>query len=414
MRGAFYAQLPYAYDLDPAEPYSIDVRSNATHVYNGARAQFRGGPAVRGDTFDIRSASETPYEYAAATAEAPSPRMRWESDGTSSEYIAWRLSSTTDEDRESPVWGVWLETNASAVRLDWRVDGSWVEGPAVKAEEVVTMDVVGRYAVASTMRLGVTYVQRGELAGGLAWSSTAGEWIEIEDNTEGILQYQEGALLARVRLAEDADGDRITRISFPRSCALLDSADVPEALQGFRLKLDEGTAAPPTRYNLKCNIGPAVVLGHPHGRDSRDTYSPRRASATAANGMRMTHREGPTDYRRTITWQDQPEPWTYQALRDTAQPSSLYDSQDVPVFARGSMAATVAHLVSEWGADGVPVVYVPRWEPASGSVVYQTHRAGGSELATIEDEFIVEHAGLGDEQVNPLVRGGAINLQRLT
>lgn len=403
------------YALAPDEPYTRQTPAAPIHLIDGVQFTARGGPGYADDLFAITPASETPSTYAAATPFAPSPRLRFETSGTTAGYIAWQLGSN-NSDRECPIWCAWVETNASRVRLDWYVEGTgWVTGPWIKDELRVSMTIRGRHVVADANRYGVDYVEDGELTGGHVYSLTSGEWLPVERNTDGLLQYQATAKLARLVVADGNHGDDVSLVSFPRSLCIMDSATVPANVRGVRLYLGGGTGAPAEgRWHVKTVIGPALMLGLPHGRDARLSAVPSPAVGRAANGVTYVHEQAPTIRRLRASWQNEPDPFVYQTWRSTTPPAVIVDSQGEPLYSRGSMASTLLAKFDELAGTGVPVVYVQRCDPAAGLVVHQAHRAGGSLLARLGGEYLVEHGGHGDEGVNPTIRGGEVELEEIS
>jgi hypothetical protein len=407
-----------------ADPtYGRPVSAIPQFTTRGVRLGATLGPAVKGDTYVIAPASLTGVDKHAATADHPSPRSYWEASGTGDANIAYQIA-TTGGARPRSSWGVWVQTNARRVYIDfYKPSVGWFGSVLVKAELEITATCGGVWVVPDAAGSATSaprrFVAEDELVDG--YVVLDGVAVKILGNTAGLLEgpYTAGGenwRTAAIRVEDGHDGEVATEVWFPRSMAHIGSGDMPPTFNAFRIQYesDNGTGAivpPEGRIRGKAIAGPAYWLVKPHGKDSGRQLEPVYEDASAA-GMRVRRRVSEPIEILELSWQDSPDIFVGDVL-GTDGARYVVDDDGVPIASRGETASTMRALVRRWAPTGVPVAYHPGHTIASGTERWDRMHLFGGFVGTIEGPWRTDHAGHGEEIVNPVTRLGRLRLRSI-
>lgn len=400
------------------------------YVHNGVSFAASGGPAVVGEEW---SSAPLGGVYAPDqmfwTADYPSPRQRWRSAVMATETIAFQFGDTGEAiDRITPLWALVIDGGLQAFDYAWHDGTSWGAWnriyPYVNAK---TYTRRGDWVVPSSSSSSGSgpFIQEDELAGGFAVDAS-GNAREILSNTAGVLGNNTAQTfkVCRVRIAADGseDSGSVSWRFIPPRVVL--TVAPPATIRGFRLRVGIAGFAnvPGDKSSIKILIGPAVVLGDAHGKDTTHEYRANGRAYAADNGQRWAARSAPASRVVSLTWQasaDRLDPVHGAAnigIAAAANPDYIGAwNGGAPAYSRGEMASTLAALVQRWAADGVPVLYLPYTQrSASGDIPLIYGRRYGSIVGTLSPTFTIEHANSGEEMVSEVVRLGSITIEELT
>lgn len=413
-------------DMSPPLAYGRPLSGAAQYALNGVLFAGHRGPFAYGDTFLIPKFSDTAAILAAATGYNPSPRVRFETEDTTSGYIAWKIAESATA--TPAVWLAWAYTNAETVTLSVHDGTSWSDVGDIKISYSMTSDGKGRAVYGtSESATSTTWIARNSLAGGWIKRTTAGtpRTYTIARNTAGSLRQvgtagQQALFTLDEELASDFTAGT-AYLSAPQAFAVI----VPSGrlspfrnIKGFRLRLVSSDGTPSGNHWLKCAIGPAVTLGFPHGQNTRRTWEGRRETSESTSGVTSSRRYAPTVESVEVSWQDMLDATQRQVLGvfgSSSEPDKILDGQGNPVYMAGSTMTDVASLIDEWQATGSPVVYIPSF-PTTAATTITGLVERGQIVGTIESSWTVEDVGGSglEEGVTMSQRGGSLTIRKIT
>lgn len=422
LNGWDYTDTAGSWDLSPTRPWGHPLSTGRSPVANGVMVSGRRGPAIAGDVFEITSASQFGTEYAAATETAPNLGTRFEAVDAADGCIAWMISE--DPSRIGPLWLAFIESNAQVMNLDVHDGTSWIEGPDVRLVYTIIGRASGRVVRArATAEVTSLVVAKDDLRG--SWLTIDGSPYEIAGNDGGLLtSLGTDGTQVMIRLVEPVAAPisdapmaicmRQTTVAIPMSLEFGDLFTAGPEIRGFRLRLS-GETPPDGRYWLKAAVGPADVLGFSYGMDSTVNLVPRQASVESRGGMRSREQLGPSSEVLTVSWQAAPDILRKQTRGTrTTTPDILTDAYDTVLYTGGTTLDTIRGYMDDNGATGRPVILMETYRVAA-LVGFAFNHWGGGGLYTLDpDGWVMEHAGHGEEHVNDLVRGGTLQLRRVT
>lgn len=420
-------------EWNPDVPYGRPVSARPVYVAGGVGLRGLRGPARVGDRWDLPLVSPVDHDRALATESYPSPRLRFESEDLEEglpgkvvpRTIAWKIGAGEDPDPSgvTPLWLLWLESNAEQLTFRTHDGSAWSSGTLVKYSHVVTGNGRGSTVFAdATTASSALAIQQDALAGGWIRTPTGGRH-RILGNSAGLLKSL-GTFGTQIviRLEEPVDADftggtfRIvprTSVAVVAPSARLTTPGVP-LVKGVALTIAD--YMPPEGYWwLKAAIVPALVLGRRPGRDSRREFMRSVEVYGTRNGIRHAAAPAPAEEVVEVSWQSAPDVRArqMQGVR-TSTPELLVDAHGNPLNVGGSSYGAISALVQGAGAT-TPIVYMPSWHIAGGSAYTTPASLAEAGLYMLEDaSFLVEHAGSGEEARDAFLRGGSLRLRTCT
>lgn len=402
---------------NPGDLRAIRLGSLPTYLDDGVFASCVDGPLYRGQSWQVNPV----YQRGADLADVrvyPSPRDLWSTDKgvTSVQKLAMSLGSTA-EPTLSPVWVGRRWGNTRDLTLAWHDGTSW--GSEIDLDDSVSVafsrsgDTVTPAPVATTS---TTQIYPGELVGGYLESTTDGTTSKIVANTGGTVVDSTSETWRPIQIQiADSDGwssSGSCRIIWPSSVFVLSGANVPATAKGYRLTFRGGSSAAPPEGFLqnKVMMGPAVVLGHKHGRDTVRRWVPNADDVRLRNGYRRRLERGPVEEVVELSWAN--SIMHSKAARGTGNPGALLNNS-APVDMSGLTPWEIVDAVRRWASEGVPILYVPYIPRDVSLAVYGFQRLRGAAYGTIEGEVGLEHAGYGTEQVDDALRLRGLTIRTL-
>jgi hypothetical protein len=408
-----YTETNARLDLDPPLPVGRPLSSSPTYTVNGISVAAARGPLVTGERWMIVPWSQYGAENALATRTAPNRATRFETSDTTAGYIAWQISDTAMP--VPPLWLAWIESNAQKIEIAFHDGSSWGSNITVKGSETVSLDGAGLSVyVHGTGAAASRYHTLDDLVGG---------WIRIGSDSYRILGSSPGLATAMTKagmqtlMRVDANVGSLSstsgKIAPPRAVTALTPGTAVSpfrVVKGFRLRLS-GDPPPEGYWTLKAVVGPALVLGFPHGRDTRRTYTPRVQDDEAPSGFGMRTRLGPVEQIVELSWQNAIDPLSRRLLGIVStEPDRIDDADGNPIYTVGSTTGDVFGMIDSWASYGDPVCYHPSISLAEANAPLSVQREMGSVMGRIEQAWTLEDIN-GEEQRSHLQRGGTLTIR---
>lgn len=390
------------------------------YLASDLRVSASAGPARAGDTWTY-----TPdWQYAAASASwteglLASPRHLWRSTVATTEWIAWKLADAATSTL-SPIWALVYQGDAQRISLAWHDGTSWGASTHLDVGLNRTCTLVGDTLVMSGAAEVGAFCQEDELAGGFV-VDTGGRARRILRNTAGVLGAVTGLTQRSARIVIEVLGSETTgsatwKVIPPRVVYLVAP---PATAKGFRVGF--GVSAgfgdlPGGVHTGKVLLGPAYLLGKPHGVDSTREYRAPRREFVGESGIRLYGASAPAEQVVTLTWQSSLDKLGQARGTRIGGPDYMraWTGSGDPAYSRGEGESTIRALVERWSATGRAVAYVPMYDRAAGDQALRLQRQAGVVVGTLDPTWLVEHVGPQQEQVSDVVRLGALTIRELT
>lgn len=400
------------------------ISSRAAYIHDGVYLAAYRGLARVGETWTMEPSSANPLGHAFANANAiASPRVLCKlADSTTTQRHALWFGGQ-ESGRLAPTWTSWLLTNAPTATLEFHDGSSWGSSISFLRQYSVAATREGTTVIPSNSAAldNAPFVSEDELVGGYVHLTGTGgaadAWRKIVANTAGTLFGSTSQTLLRTRITlEGVSVDDRTAGTFlvcpPRSALSLHHNNVPDTFKGVRLSLSNGTSdALPEAFWFKWLIGPSITLGYQHGKDTGRVVAAQGDVEQLYGGQALIRSRAPARETVTINFaQSLERQWPMFVTRTTDRQdySSDRTTSGEPAFMRGSGLDTVQAMVRKWAGDGTPVVYCPAVSRQNSSTQHGAPRIGGVVYGYLSDEFEVLHAGIGDERVDQVSRGGRV------
>ena len=397
------------------------IGGNPAYYSHGIYLRAQRGPGRVGHTWATTPTASKPVTRAAFDATYPSPADGWLPPTTGAQTVAYRLYDTDAEDcdTECPLWLAWIQTDAPTVAISWNEAGAWGSSTTYAMYALVTATRHGNTLVLDevvTSTAGAVFLERDELAGSYVYNS-AGDALRIASHTAGVLladtddeRQTPVFVLDGVDGTEDATS-RAWRIHFGRVVLPIIA---PERARGIRVVESAPDGIPASgRRHSKHLIGPALLLGNPHGKNG-STVTNGNISETEMEGGQVWRREvGEARRTREVSWSDtQHHRRAIQAALadpDFIRPWATGSAR--AAYSRGALSGEVAAVVRSWATG--PVLYVPSYVRSSQSTdPLVGHRCRGSIVGMVDAVWTVEETG-GVESRTDVVRPGSLRLREV-
>lgn len=419
--------------LAPGQSNPNDIRGrpltgSPSYIDGGTYVAASGGPAPRGDTWNIDTEYEYPIDNLHVLSE-PSPQTPHRTTGTTTPWrVAWQFTDTSDGTLESDIWAFFADgvpfRNIRFEYTDTVSPPAWTTIGTVDLGTAFAGSRGGTDVGPATTGSNVDgpYIEHDELVGGHV-EFPNGDVRRIIRNTSGYLTSGSTIEETRCRIyldpdqvddGEDTSGTFYLR--HPRVCVIMHRPFGGSVVAGVRVSVDpagtEAATAEGYHQNGTWAFGPVAVLGMAYEDNRRQRWGHNTEIDEDRAGRRRSKRYGPPRLTREVAW---PQGVDTTMTRGTntgddyivgtstsgARPIAMY--REAPMLVQGIFSTIDAN-----GGLLVDLPYIPAGTPDVVALTWQ--RARGALLCRFLGELPLETI-TGDEEVDEVIRINRVILE---